>query len=125
MNCRAWHRQLVSILVAALAPLTVMAPAAADTGTGTGTYNAEGGVLPGVFTATAARGYSGSGYMAGFETGGANQSWRFVDNGHGWFAQQNRHSGKVLVVHGTLLLDGGQATQWDDDGTPDHLWRLA
>jgi hypothetical protein len=34
------------------------------------------------------------------------------------------HSGKVMAVSGMSLADGAQVTQWDDNGTIDHRWRL-
>jgi hypothetical protein len=36
----------------------------------------------------------------------------------------NVHSRKLMAVDGASLADGAQVTQWNDNGTADHLWRL-
>ena len=36
----------------------------------------------------------------------------------------NYNSGKVMAVNGQSTSDGAQVTQWDDNGTPDHLWYM-
>jgi Domain of unknown function (DUF4965)/Domain of unknown function (DUF5127)/Domain of unknown function (DUF1793)/Ricin-type beta-trefoil lectin domain-like/Domain of unknown function (DUF4964) len=41
-----------------------------------------------------------------------------------WRRIQNGNSGKVLAVSGMSLGDIVDVTQWDDNGTPDHLWAL-
>ncbi|MFC7178133.1 glutaminase domain-containing protein [Kitasatospora paranensis] len=45
-------------------------------------------------------------------------------SGTAWHRIQNRNSGKVLAVSGMSLADSAEVTQWDDNGTPDHLWTL-
>jgi hypothetical protein len=37
---------------------------------------------------------------------------------------RNAHSGKVLAVAGASTADSAQVTQYDDNGTEDHLWVL-
>lgn len=37
---------------------------------------------------------------------------------------QNVHSGLVMAVNGASTADEAQVTQWTDNGTTDHLWRL-
>ena len=59
------HPLLTSLLPAALAPVAVIEWAAADPGV----YEVENGVLTGVFAAPGTPGYSGSGYVAGFDDG--------------------------------------------------------
>ena len=50
--------------------------------------------------------------------------WRIVDAGGGWSKIVNVRSGKVMAVDDQSKDDGAQVTQWTDNGTPDHLWRL-
>jgi len=38
---------------------------------------------------------------------------------------QNANSGKVLGVDGMSYDNSAQVVQFDDSGTPDHLWRLS
>lgn len=47
-------------------------------------------------------------------TGGANQQWRFVDAGDGYYRLQNRHSGKVLDDHNWSKAAGSEVVQWKD-----------
>lgn len=63
MARRFRHRMLAAILAATRAPLTAVAPAAADPGV----YEAEDGLLAGVVAASDTPGFSGSGYVAGFD----------------------------------------------------------
>ncbi|MYQ35240.1 RICIN domain-containing protein, partial [Streptomyces sp. SID4956] len=35
------------------------------------------------------------------------------------------HSGKVLGVDGMSTADSARVVQYEDNGTPDHLWTLA
>ncbi|MEV0646657.1 RICIN domain-containing protein [Phytomonospora sp. NPDC050363] len=41
------------------------------------------------------------------------------------FRIQNRHSGKVLGVHGMSTMDSANVVQFADNATPDHDWRIA
>lgn len=34
----------------------------------------------------------------------------------------NKNSGKLAAVSGMSLADGANITQWNDNGTADHLW---
>ncbi|MFC8436459.1 RICIN domain-containing protein [Streptomyces sp. NPDC057253] len=46
--------------------------------------------------------------------GGANQQWRFVDSGDGYYRLQNRSSGKVLDDLGWSKAAGSAIVQWSD-----------
>lgn len=53
--------------------------------------------------------------------------WRLVadENGAaGWHRIANVRTGKVLGVADMSTADSAQIVQYDDNGTPDHLWRL-
>jgi glycosyl hydrolase family 26/carbohydrate binding protein with CBM35 domain/ricin-type beta-trefoil lectin protein len=72
MARRLRHRMLAAILAATLAPLTAAAPAAAAPAAAAAAaaaivYEAEDGLLAGVVAASDTPGYSGSGYVAGFD----------------------------------------------------------
>ncbi|KAA2255955.1 DUF5127 domain-containing protein [Solihabitans fulvus] len=41
-----------------------------------------------------------------------------------WRRIQNQHSGKLLAVSNMSLADTAEVTQWEDNGTPDHVWSL-
>lgn len=41
-----------------------------------------------------------------------------------WFKIKNYHSGLLLAVSGMSLADSADVTQWEDNGTVDHLWAL-
>jgi hypothetical protein len=36
----------------------------------------------------------------------------------------NVRSGKLMAVDQQSQANGAQVTQWNDNGTSDHLWRL-
>ncbi|WP_234360084.1 RICIN domain-containing protein [Streptomyces sp. DSM 15324] len=46
--------------------------------------------------------------------GGANQQWRFIDSGDGYYRLQNRTSGKVLDDLGWSKTAGSALVQWKD-----------
>ncbi|WP_225097449.1 RICIN domain-containing protein [Streptomyces sp. CoH27] len=46
--------------------------------------------------------------------GGANQQWRFIDSGDGYYRLQNRASGKVLDDYGWSKTEGSELVQWSD-----------
>ncbi|HLL68298.1 MAG TPA: RICIN domain-containing protein [Micromonosporaceae bacterium] len=51
-------------------------------------------------------------------TNAANQQWRFVDSGGGYYRLRSVHSGKVLDVSARSTLDGANVVQWaDTNGT--------
>ncbi|GIG38253.1 family 43 glycosylhydrolase [Cellulomonas phragmiteti] len=54
----------------------------------------------------------------------ANQQWRFVDSGGGWYRVRSQHSGKVLDVHGWSTADAGRVVQWSDTNGANQQWRL-
>jgi pectate lyase len=58
------------------------------------------------------------------DLGGANQQWRFVAAGDGYYRLVNRHSGKALDVYGWSTADGGDVVQWADLGGANQQWRL-
>ena len=41
-----------------------------------------------------------------------------------WYKIQNQNSGKVLAVTNMSLADVTNVTQYEDNGTPDHLWAI-
>jgi len=41
-----------------------------------------------------------------------------------WRRIQNQRSGKVLAVQNMSLADTAEVTQWQDNGTVDHIWTL-
>jgi len=41
-----------------------------------------------------------------------------------WYKIKNYHSGLVLAVSGMSLADSADVTQWEDNGTADHLWAV-
>jgi len=45
-------------------------------------------------------------------------------SGAGWARIQNKNSGKVLAVNVQSLANSAEVTQYDDNGTPDHLWAV-
>lgn len=48
-----------------------------------------------------------------------------VDAGGGYCKLVNKNSGMVLGVQNMSTASGAPVLQWDDNGTADHLWRLA
>ena len=41
-----------------------------------------------------------------------------------WYKIQNYNSGLLLAVSGMSLADSADVTQWEDNGTVDHLWAV-
>lgn len=41
-----------------------------------------------------------------------------------WSRIQNKNSGKLLAVSGMSLADSAEVTQYEDNGTADHLWTV-
>jgi beta-glucanase (GH16 family) len=56
-------------------------------------------------------------------TGGANQDWRFVDKGSGYWSLVNRNSGKCLDVSGYSTADGAKVIQWTCNGGNNQQWK--
>ncbi|MGW7816893.1 RICIN domain-containing protein [Streptomyces puniciscabiei] len=57
--------------------------------------------------------------------GGANQQWRFIDAGDGYYRLQNRNSGKVLDDLGWSKTAGSDIVQWSDRNGSNQQFRLA
>ncbi|MDN3023510.1 RICIN domain-containing protein [Streptomyces sp. S.PB5] len=57
--------------------------------------------------------------------GGANQQWRFVDSGGGYYRLQNRSSGKVLDDLGWSKTAGSAIVQWKDLNATNQQFKLA
>src|SRR5262245_59638731 len=57
-------------------------------------------------------------------TGGANQQWRPVSLGNGFFRFVARHSGRCLDVPGSSTAPGVRLQQWDCNGTGAQSFRL-
>ena len=58
-------------------------------------------------------------------TGLANQQWRFIDAGGGYYRLQNRNSGKILDDYGWSKSAGSPIVQWSDLGNANQQFRLA
>ncbi|MFC9926628.1 RICIN domain-containing protein [Streptomyces sp. NPDC127190] len=57
--------------------------------------------------------------------GGANQQWRFIDAGDGYYRLQNRSSGKVLDDLGWSKSAGSALVQWKDLNGTNQQFKLA
>ncbi|MFD8301643.1 RICIN domain-containing protein [Streptomyces sp. NPDC059690] len=57
--------------------------------------------------------------------GGANQQWRFIDAGDGYYRLQNRNSGKVLDDLGWSKTAGSAIVQWKDLNGANQQFKLA
>jgi beta-xylosidase len=55
----------------------------------------------------------------------AQQQWRFVDSGDGWYRLRSVLSGKVLDVANRSTADGAAVVQWTDNGGTNQQFRLA
>ncbi|MER6371445.1 RICIN domain-containing protein [Streptomyces mirabilis] len=58
-------------------------------------------------------------------TGRANQQWRFIDAGDGYYRLQNRNSGKVLDDLGWSKTAGSALVQWKDLNGTNQQFKLA
>jgi hypothetical protein len=56
-----------------------------------------------------------------FPRTGGTRTWGMLSTE---FCIQNFNSSKVLAVDGMSTADSAQVVQYDDNGTPDHVWRL-
>ncbi|MGR4880365.1 RICIN domain-containing protein [Streptomyces sp. LARHCF249] len=56
---------------------------------------------------------------------GANQQFRFVDSGGGYYRLKAQHSGKVLDVYSYSTADHADIVQWSDAGGANQQFRLA
>ncbi|MEU3889424.1 RICIN domain-containing protein [Streptomyces sp. NPDC029041] len=57
--------------------------------------------------------------------GGANQQWRFIDAGDGYYRLQNRNSGKVLDNRNWSKTAGSDIVQWGDLNGTNQQFELA
>ncbi|MGW2515778.1 RICIN domain-containing protein [Streptomyces sp. NPDC001617] len=57
--------------------------------------------------------------------GGANQQWRFIDAGDGYYRLQNRNSGKVLDDLGWSKTAGSAIVQWKDLNGTNQQFKLS
>lgn len=57
--------------------------------------------------------------------GGANQQWRFITSGDGYYRLQNRNSGKVLDDLGWSKTAGSAIVQWKDLNGTNQQFKLA
>ncbi|MFD9659304.1 RICIN domain-containing protein [Streptomyces mirabilis] len=57
--------------------------------------------------------------------GGANQQWRFIDAGDGYYRLQNRNSGKVLDDNKWSKTAGSPLVQWSDVNGTNQQFKLA
>lgn len=58
-------------------------------------------------------------------SGAANQQWRFIDAGDGYYRLQNRNSGKVLDDYNWAKTAGSRIVQWSDLNGTNQQFRLA
>ena len=56
--------------------------------------------------------------------GQANQQWRIVDVGGGYYKFVARHSGRVLDVESASQSDGARIHQWDYQGLTNQQWSI-
>ena len=54
----------------------------------------------------------------------ADHLWSIQDTGNGYSKLINKNSGLPLGVKDASTAAGAVALQWDDSGTPDHLWKV-
>ncbi|MFF7948868.1 RICIN domain-containing protein [Streptomyces griseorubiginosus] len=57
--------------------------------------------------------------------GGANQQWRFIDSGDGYYRLENRASGKVLDDLGWSKTAGSALVQWKDQNGSNQQFKPA
>ncbi len=55
---------------------------------------------------------------------GAQQQWRFLDSGGGYYRLQSRLSGKVLDVLDFSTANGGEVVQFEDRNGTNQQWRV-
>lgn len=58
------------------------------------------------------------------DTGGANQQWRLVTAGAGYWKLVNVNSGKLLEVPGSSTTPDTDVDQWSDTGGANQQWQL-
>jgi hypothetical protein len=56
---------------------------------------------------------------------GANQQWRFIDAGGGYYRLQNRHSGKILDDHNWSKTASTDIVQWSDLNGSNQQFQVA
>ncbi|GAB3219153.1 hypothetical protein GCM10027447_01340 [Glycomyces halotolerans] len=66
----------------------------------------------------------GAGLVQYNATGAANQQFRFLDSGDGYYRIQARHSGHVLDVYDWNADDGADIVQWTDLGGTNQQWSV-
>ncbi|MFD7487137.1 non-reducing end alpha-L-arabinofuranosidase family hydrolase [Streptomyces mirabilis] len=67
----------------------------------------------------------GAGLTQWTRTDSANQQFRFVDSGGGYYRLRAQHSGKVLDVLNYSTADHADIAQWSDAGGTNQQFRLA
>ncbi|MDH6493879.1 RICIN domain-containing protein [Streptomyces sp. SAI-149] len=67
----------------------------------------------------------GAAVVQATRTGRANQQWRFVDAGDGYYRLLNRNSGKVLDDFGWSKTPGSAIVQWKDLNATNQQFKLA
>ena len=126
-RARRWSALVAAGVVAASAGLvaTVGAPAASaasvDPGTAYVLVNRNSGKALDVYDFATSDGARLTQWTRGTN---ANQQWRFVDSGDGYYRVRSQHSGKVLDVSGWSTADGGRVVQWSDTNGANQQWRL-
>ncbi|KRE48751.1 hypothetical protein ASG81_05995 [Paenibacillus sp. Soil522] len=57
-------------------------------------------------------------------TGGANQKWKFLNNGDGTYQLSNSNSNKVLDVNGSGTTNGTNVQIWTSNSNLGQKWKL-
>ncbi|QDO03972.1 MULTISPECIES: non-reducing end alpha-L-arabinofuranosidase family hydrolase [Streptomyces] len=78
-----------------------------------------------VLDVTGASTADGAGLTQWPRTDSANQQFRFVDSGGGYYRLKAQHSGKVLDVLNYSTADHADIAQWSDAGGTNQQFRLA
>ncbi|MGW8881146.1 non-reducing end alpha-L-arabinofuranosidase family hydrolase [Streptomyces mirabilis] len=78
-----------------------------------------------VLDVTGASTADGAGLTQWPRTDSANQQFRFVDSGGGYYRLRAQHSGKVLDVLNYSTADHADIAQWSDAGGTNQQFRLA
>ncbi|MFE2473446.1 non-reducing end alpha-L-arabinofuranosidase family hydrolase [Streptomyces mirabilis] len=78
-----------------------------------------------VLDVTGASTADGAGLTQWTRTDSANQQFRFVDSGGGYYRLRAQHSGKVLDVLNYSTADHADIAQWSDAGGTNQQFRLA
>ncbi|WP_164545111.1 RICIN domain-containing protein [Antribacter gilvus] len=127
-SSRRWSRlrwiaaSLGAVLVAAALPgPTSTAHAAVTPGTWYVVANEHSGLVVDIEGRSTSNGAKA---LLWSRTDAANQQFRFVDAGGGYFRIEARHSGQVLDVSAKSTANGADIVQWPSNGGTNQQWQL-